>query len=205
MTRDDQGRYWLPDEMPDAPAALLPPCEARLTRAGRSRETSNRTRPRSAPSSPGSVARASAPRAACGSGAAMARHRGPRPRRDRPDPATAPSDRRRGRRSRPTGPPPRPRAAGTVSMRRSSGSTSATSSQRKRARDAGVRHRADRIGRGHRAVAGVLVVVDEHAVALLLPPLGGGKVGHPPLDLAGECQRRAAHLGEVVLGRGSAR
>ena len=74
--------------------------------------------------------------------------------------------------------------AGTVSIRSSAGSTSATSSQSQRRRDARVGRRAHAVGRGDGAVARVLVVVDEHAVALLLPPLAGREPGHAPLDLA---------------------
>ena len=47
---------------------------------------------------------------------------------------------------------------------------------------------------GHGAVLGILVVVDEHAVPLLLPPLARGERRHAPLDLAGERQRGAADL-----------
>ncbi len=65
-----------------------------------------------------------------------------------------------------------------------------------RRRDARVGQRPHRIGGAGGAVLGVLVVVEEDAVALLLPPLRGGDRGRPPLDLARERQRRAAHFGE---------
>ena len=65
------------------------------------------------------------------------------------------------------------------------------------------RRRHARVGRGpHRvrggdgAVLGVLVVVEEDAVALLLPPFAGGERGRAPLDLARQRQRRAPHLVE---------
>ena len=59
---------------------------------------------------------------------------------------------------------------------------------------------ADRVARGDRAVARVLVVVDEDAVALLLPPFAGGVLRQAPLDLARQRQRRAADL-DVVPAR----
>ena len=67
-------------------------------------------------------------------------------------------------------------APGTVSSGSSAGSTSATSSH-ERHRDARVGRRPDRPGGGDGAVAGVLVVVDEDAVALLLPPLARRQPG----------------------------
>ncbi len=70
---------------------------------------------------------------------------------------------------------------------------------RERARHARVRRRPDGVAGGDGAVARVLVVVDEHAVALLLPPLGGGQVGGAALHLARHRQRRPAHLEEVPL------
>ncbi len=65
------------------------------------------------------------------------------------------------------------------------------------ARHAGVRRRAHGVARGDRAVAGVLVVVDEHSLALLLPPLAGREVGRTALHLAGQRERGATHLEEV--------
>ena len=67
-------------------------------------------------------------------------------------------------------------------------------------RDPPVGLRAHRVGAGHRAVLGVLVVVEEHAVALLLPPLAGGEAGRPPLHLAGEGEGGAPHLRERPAG-----
>src|SRR5215472_10602432 len=58
---------------------------------------------------------------------------------------------------------------------------------------------ADRIRRRHRAVLGVLVVVNEHAMQLLLPPLRGGQLGRPPLDLPGQRHGGAADLGETPV------
>src|SRR6266516_4654633 len=52
-----------------------------------------------------------------------------------------------------------------------------------RRRDPCVGPGAHRVGAGHRAVLGVLVVVEEDAVALLLPPLAGRQAWSPPLDL----------------------
>src|SRR6185295_332495 len=65
-----------------------------------------------------------------------------------------------------------------------------------RRRHAGVVSGSHGVGGGHRAVLGVLVVVDEHAVPLFLPPLAGRDGWRAPLDLARERQRGAAHLGE---------
>ena len=63
-----------------------------------------------------------------------------------------------------------------------------------RCRHRGFRRRAHRVGRCDGAVLGVLVVVDEHAVALLLPPLARRELRRATLDVAGERERRAAHL-----------
>ena len=60
---------------------------------------------------------------------------------------------------------------------------------------------ADRVRRGDGAVARVLVVVEEDTgPALLLPPLAGGDVREPPLDLPRQRQRRPPHLEEVPPG-----
>ena len=64
-------------------------------------------------------------------------------------------------------------------------------------RDPGVRRGPHGVRGGHGAVLGVLVVVDEHAVPLLLPPLGGGEGGGAALHVAGEGQGRAADLREA--------
>ena len=68
---------------------------------------------------------------------------------------------------------------------------------RERRRYARVRGRPHRIGRSDGAVLGVLVVIDEHAVALFLPPLAGGELRGAPLDLARQRQRRPAHFAET--------
>ena len=62
-----------------------------------------------------------------------------------------------------------------------------------------LRQRAHRVGGGHRAILGVLVVVQEHPFALLLPPLAGRPAGRAPLHLAGHRQRRPAHFAESPL------
>ena len=74
--------------------------------------------------------------------------------------------------------------------------TPQSSSQVSGRRHARVGLGAHRVGARHRAVLGVLVVVEEDAVALLLPPLAGGELRRAPLDLAGEGQRGAPHLRE---------
>ena len=87
--------------------------------------------------------------------------------------------------------------AGMVASVKSSVSTSGSSSQVTGADTGRVGTRPDRVGRGDRAVAGVLVVVDEDLLAaLLLPPRRRDQVRRPALDLAGEGQRGAADLGE---------
>ena len=68
-----------------------------------------------------------------------------------------------------------------------------------RRRHARVGHRAHRVLRGDGVVLGVLVVVDEHADALLLPPLRRRAAGHAALDLAGQGERGAADRAEVPL------
>ena len=63
--------------------------------------------------------------------------------------------------------------------------------------DRRARLRPDAVGRGDRAVAGVLVVVDEDALAaLLLPPLGRHLARQAPLELAPEGDRGVADVGE---------
>ena len=69
-----------------------------------------------------------------------------------------------------------------------------------RRRDPCVGPGAHRVGAGHRAILGVLVVVEEDAVAFLLPPLAGRQAWSPPLDFPGECQRGASHLRERPAG-----
>ncbi len=59
---------------------------------------------------------------------------------------------------------------------------------------------AHRVRGEDRAVARVLVVVDEDALAaLLLPPRGRDELGRAPLDLARERERAAAHDGELPV------
>src|SRR5262249_44119035 len=65
-----------------------------------------------------------------------------------------------------------------------------------RCRDARVWLRTDRIRARDRAILGVLIVVDEDAVALLLPPLAGRQTGRTALHLAREGERRATDLVE---------
>ena len=69
-----------------------------------------------------------------------------------------------------------------------------------RCRNARVRDRSHAVGGRHGPIAGVLVVVDEHAVAFLLPPLRRRDVGDAALDLACERERPAPDLGEGPLG-----
>ena len=63
-----------------------------------------------------------------------------------------------------------------------------------RERHPGVGERPDRVGGRHGPVLRVLVVVEEHPVALLLPPLGGRDRGRTPLDVARERERRPPNL-----------
>jgi len=62
--------------------------------------------------------------------------------------------------------------------------------------DACVGKRADGVGAGGGAVFGVLVVVEEDAVTLFLPPFGAGEGGDSPLDGACEGEGGAADFGE---------
>ena len=66
-----------------------------------------------------------------------------------------------------------------------------------RGRDPGVRGRAHRVRRCHRPVLRVLVVVHEDAVPFLFPPLRGGQVRCPALDLAGQGHGGLPDLGEL--------
>ena len=63
-------------------------------------------------------------------------------------------------------------------------------------RHARVRQWAHRVGRARRAVLRILVVVEEHAAPLFLPPLGRRQRRRASLHLARERERRASHLGE---------
>ena len=133
-------------------------------------------------------------RPACGSSAARVRRPGPPPRRA-PRARAAPRANRPPRRSRRPGRPARRSSAGTVASVKSSASTVGTSVPAERHRDAGVGRRPDGVDRRDRPVLGVLVVVEEDAVALLLPPLRRRDRRGPPLDVAGDGQGGAAHLG----------
>lgn len=62
--------------------------------------------------------------------------------------------------------------------------------------DAGIGQRADGVGRTGGAILGVLVVVEEHAVAFLFPPFGTGQGGNAAFNGAGEGQGGAAHVGK---------
>ena len=66
----------------------------------------------------------------------------------------------------------------------------------KRRRDPGVRQRADGVGGGDGPVLGVLVVVHEHPVPFLFPPLAGGDVGSAPFDFPRERHGGPADVGE---------
>ena len=74
------------------------------------------------------------------------------------------------------------------------------SSHLERRGNAGVWKRTHRIGGRCRTVLGILVVVEEHSLTLLLPPLGGGDAGHAALDGAGDGKRRAADFSEGPAG-----
>src|SRR5215510_7949922 len=60
---------------------------------------------------------------------------------------------------------------------------------RERRRDACVGRWAHRVCGGDSTVLGVLVVVDEHTLALLLPPLAAGELRCASFDFARERQR----------------
>ena len=139
--------------------------------------------------------RAPARPAASGSAAATARRPAPRapaaptaraaPRASRPR-RRCPRDDRRSRAKR----------AGIVASVKSRGIAVVDLVPGERRRDARVGCRPHRVGAGDGAVLGVLVVVEEDAVALFLPPLARRQRRRAPLDLARERQRGAAHLGE---------
>ena len=61
--------------------------------------------------------------------------------------------------------------SGTVNTVKSAGSQSATSSQSQRRRNPRIRQRPHRVSRASRPILRILVVVQKHAVPLLLPPL----------------------------------
>ena len=90
--------------------------------------------------------------------------------------------------------------AGIVAMEKSSVSTSGSSSQVTGAETVASGRPAHRVRRRDRAIARVLVVVDEDALAaLLLPPRGRHLLRQPPLDLACERERRAADDRELPV------
>src|SRR6202021_3337497 len=60
----------------------------------------------------------------------------------------------------------------------------------------GVGQRANGICRTRCPILGVLVVVEEHAVTLLLPPFRTGERRRAPLDFARQGERRTADLAE---------
>ena len=66
-----------------------------------------------------------------------------------------------------------------------------------RRRDTCIGRRPYRVRGGDGTILGVLVVIDEHTVALLLPPLAGGERRCAPLDFTRECERGAAHFVKV--------
>ena len=66
----------------------------------------------------------------------------------------------------------------------------------KRRGHTGVGQRAHGIRGARRPIFRVLVVVEEHAVTLLFPPLRAGQSGRAPLDFTRQRERRAAHLAE---------
>ena len=65
---------------------------------------------------------------------------------------------------------------------------------RERRRNPRVRQRTHGVSRAGRAVLGVLVVIEEDAVALFLPPLRRRQLRHAPLHRARECHRRTSDL-----------
>ena len=67
----------------------------------------------------------------------------------------------------------------------------------KRRRDACVGRWPYGVRGGDGTVLGVLVVIDEHTVALLLPPLAGGELRCTSLDFARERERATAHFIEI--------
>ena len=175
-----------------APVKSSPP-SARRARSGSRKELS--TGPRGV-GAPGSAPPGWARLSPSGSGAATARRPGLRPRRAAS--SSSSSSEHAWSSIVADGSPAAAKRAGTVARVRSPGSTSATSSH-----SSGHDTRPSALLRteyagGHGAVAGVLVVVDEHPLAaLLLPPLRRGERRHLALDGPGQRQRGAPHLGEV--------
>ena len=87
--------------------------------------------------------------------------------------------------------PSRAKRAGIVRSVKSAGSQCGDLLPGERRRDAGVGRGPHRVGGRDGAVLRVLVVVDEDAVPLLLPPLARRERRRAPLDLARERERRA--------------
>src|SRR3990172_7164215 len=84
---------------------------------------------------------------------------------------------------------------GTVARVKSSATTSPTSSQwRGKETRASGGGGAEGIGGGDRLVLGILVVVEEHAVALLLPPFRGRLFRGGGFDVAGEGESGSTHF-----------
>ena len=130
-----------------------------------------------------------------GSAAATARRRDPPPHRE-PRARAAPPATRRASSIRRSDRRSSAKRAGTVSTVKSAGLAIGNLVPLERRRYARVGERPHRVGRAGRAVLGVLVVVEEDAVPLLLPPFRRRQRRRASLDLARERQRGAAHLGE---------
>ena len=86
--------------------------------------------------------------------------------------------------------------AGIVARVKSCGSQSATSVQVEWRRDACVSRGPHGVGGRYGSVLCVLVVVEEDAMALFLPPLAGRQRRRAAFDLTGQRQGGASHLVE---------
>ena len=86
--------------------------------------------------------------------------------------------------------------AGMVASVKSAGSHASISSHASGAETRASGRRPHGVRGGDRAVLGVLVVVEKHALAFFLPPLARRAPGHAPLDFARQRQRGATHLVE---------
>ena len=167
-----------------SPAATALARSARDARAAGRRPRHDRCRTPRRPSACATAGRVAVRPPAWRSWAATAHRPGPRSRAAVTAPEAHRGSRRRHRCRRP-GSPIAAYRAGTVSSVNASASTVGTSSHVSGG-DARVGQRPDRVRRGHRPILGVLVVVEEDAVALLLPPLRGRRAGQPPLDVPSE-------------------
>ncbi len=67
-------------------------------------------------------------------------------------------------------------------------------------RDARIWLRAHRVRGGNRTIFSVLVVIDEHSLALFLPPLTRGECRRTLLDFPGQCESREAYFIEAPVG-----